>query len=310
MEILTKQVPDNLNLILISDDHEGNIMRFNRGWETMLNIANSEWNGLPESHNYIIDGGDFCEATTIDHPYYRPETVTQPIPALQIDQAVEHRKSIKHKIITILDGNHPMRLYKYDLMTQRLCHELDVPFGTLMCKVHWRAKDDSLMFKSFHTHGRKGINSVAGPPKRRKTNMLVKLQDLLWQKASDCYLMSRSHTHKLLVLPPTAETVIYDEDRVEHHKYSTAFTDQAADYIHKDDRWYVSTGSFLKSRDSSKRMVYKGKSIGISSYAEAGDYDPLDLGFAIAEVRDRKLIMVREVKLLGGGGIEVDPPIR
>lgn len=310
MEILTKKIPvSNYNILLISDQHIGSIMRFARGWDTMCEIANSEWNGVKSKYNYIVDGGDFCEGIIIDDPRYDPRTITQPIPALQIDDAIEAYKPIRDKLVVMLDGNHPMKLWKYDFVTPRLCHELDIPFGTLMCKIHWLDKDNNLMFKSFHNHGRKQISSQAGPPKRRYTNMQIRLQDILWQKASDCFLMCRSHTHRLIILPPTPETVIYDTDRTEHHQYSTSYIDQAAKYIHKDDRWYVSTGSFLKSRDVNKRIVYKGKSIGISGYAEAADYDPLDLGFAIAEVRNKKLVMVREVRLLGDGEVEVDPPI-
>lgn len=315
MELLTKQVPNDFNLFLISDDHEGNAMRYNRGWDVMVDMVNSSWNGLDETRNYIVELGDFCEGLLIDHPYYRPETVTQSITALQILAAIDHRKHIKHKILAILDGNHPMRLWKYDYMTQRLCYELGVPFGSLQCKISFVSeKGNKLMFKGFFTHGRKGISSVAGSPKRRETNMLIKLQDLLWQKASDCYIMARAHTHKLLILPPTPETVIYDEDREEHHDSSTSYIDQAAQYIHKDDRWYVSTGSFLKLRDATKRMVYipprdgaEGVTMPISSYAEAADYDPLDLGFAIAEVRDRRLVQVRKVSLTGK--VEIEPSI-
>lgn len=308
MEILTKRVPNNFNLWLFGDQHIGSIMRHASGWNTLIDMMNSSWNGVSAKYNYGIDHGDFCEAITIDDPRFDIRTTTQSIPAQQIVDATEIYKPIRNKLVVMLDGNHPMKLWKYDYMTPRLCHELNIPFGTLACKVHWLDRNGDLMFKSWHNHGRKGISSIAGPPARRLTNMHIALQNHLWAKAGDCFLMCRGHTHKLLVMPPTPEVTLYDNERVELNKYTTSYTDQAAEYIGKDDRWYVSTGSFLKLRDVSKRIVYMGKSIGVSGYAEAADYDPMELGFAVAEIRGRKLVEVRKIKLLSDG-IEVDPPI-
>lgn len=318
MELLTKQIlVNNFNIFLISDAHLGSLMHHSTGFTTMCNMVNSEWNGVKARHNYVIDGGDFCEAITIDDPRFDPHTVIQPIPALQIDEAIKLYKPIKDKMVVMLDGNHPMKLWKYDYMTPRLCYELGAPFGTLSCKMQWVDKSGDTLFRSFHTHGRKGISSAAGPPARRLVNRQVRLQDLLYAKAGDCFLMCRSHTHQLIVMPPTPELYLYDDSKVELSGYTDSTVDQAAQFIPKDSRWYVSTGSFLKLRDSTKHIVYKpadeeeGKpamTIGVSGYAEAADYDPMELGFAIAEVRNRKLVQVRAVKLLAKG-IDVDPPI-
>lgn len=307
MEILIKQIPANANIFLFGDKHQGSIMSFNKGWKVLCDTMNSKWNGI--TRNYGIDHGDFCEGITIDDPRYDPRTITQPIPALQVDDSIEDYQPIRDKIVVMLDGNHPRKLWKFDYMTPRLCHALDIPFGTLSCKVHWVDKNNDLMFKSFHTHGRKQINSAADDPLTAELNMMRILRRVLRRKAGDCYLMCRGHTHKLIILPPTAISNIYDKNRIEQHRYTTSYIDQTAEYIHDTDRWYVSTGSFLKLRDTQKRMVYKGKSIGISGYAEAADYDPLDLGFAVAEVRNKKLVQVREVRILGSGKVEVNPPI-
>ena len=55
-------------------------------------------------------------------------------------------------------------------------------------------------------------------------------------------------------------------------------------YIHPDHRWYVSAGSFLKLYEE-----------GVSGYAEIGEYDPVELGFAIARVRNQKIVWVDKV---------------
>ena len=57
-------------------------------------------------------------------------------------------------------------------------------------------------------------------------------------------------------------------------------------YIHPDHRWYCNTGSFLR--------LY---GMGISSYAEIGEYDPVELGFCVARVRDRIIQGIDKVVL-------------
>jgi hypothetical protein len=54
-------------------------------------------------------------------------------------------------------------------------------------------------------------------------------------------------------------------------------------FIHEDSRWYVCSGSFLKTVD-----------IGLTGYAEAAELDPVELGYAVVEVRDGKVKNVRE----------------
>ena len=58
------------------------------------------------------------------------------------------------------------------------------------------------------------------------------------------------------------------------------------DYIHPDQRWYVNTGTFRKSRG-----------IGFVDYAELAGFSPLPLGYVVVEVRDRKIQAIREVEV-------------
>ena len=55
------------------------------------------------------------------------------------------------------------------------------------------------------------------------------------------------------------------------------------EWIPTEQRWYVNTGAVLKLYGE-----------GVSGYAEVAGYDPIELGFAVVEVRDR---MVQGVRL-------------
>ena len=57
-------------------------------------------------------------------------------------------------------------------------------------------------------------------------------------------------------------------------------------YIHPDNRWYINTGSFLKSSQN-----------GVSGYAEMFEYSPIELGFAVVEVRNKTIQNVRSIFL-------------
>ena len=57
-------------------------------------------------------------------------------------------------------------------------------------------------------------------------------------------------------------------------------------YIHPDARWYVNSGSFLKTFGEN-----------VSSYSEMAEYDPIEIGYAVVEVNHRKITNVRKVVL-------------
>ena len=99
--------------------------------------------------------------------------------------------------------------------------------------------------------------------------------------------MSRGHTHWLDRLPPEHDVFLADDGKRTFQNWTVA--DHTAEYIHPDLRWYVSTGSFLKS-------IITGK--GISGYAEIGDYDPNNwLGYMLCKVRNGKIQEIEPVRI-------------
>lgn len=279
MELITKKLPINHNLFLFGDDHEGTILRHNDGWNQLVDMMHSSIDGLPESANFGVHHGDFMEGIMIDDPRYDGLT-EQGLPLQQLYNSQRNIDPIKGKLICMLEGNHPIKLWKFGRLTEQLCKELGVQYGTWTAKITYRDTRGEIMYKHYCAHGRKTINSTADDPRRRKANMELILKRHLKFKAGDCVLQSKGHTHKLLCCEPEVDLYLSDDEKAVHQNYTSA--DHTAEYIHPDLRWYVNTGSFLKSIG-----------IGLSGYAEIAEYDPVELGFYIVKVRDRE---IQEIK--------------
>ena len=273
MELLRKKVPVNHNLFLIGDDHEGTILRHHDGWAQFVDHACSSIDGLPEKANFIVDHGDIIDAIDPMDPRYDGLTEDGLI-LQQIERAIKNRTAIRDKIVCILDGNHPLKKWRFGRITPHICEKLNVPYGGWSAKITYSNTRNEILYKHFCIHGKRSINSAADDPKRRRTNKLLTLKRLLKFKAGDCVLMSRGHTHWLDRLTPEHDMYLIDDTQKVHQAWTKA--DQTAEYIHPDLRWYVSTGSFVKTVLANK---------GISGYAEIAEYDPQLMGYMICKVR-------------------------
>ena len=284
MKIITKKLPANHNNFLFGDDHLGTTLRHNKGFDKLMNMMEQEYDGC--KNNYGTHHGDYLEAIMQDDIRFHPDTVKSSFPMEQLKWAVKLYKPMKHRLLTILEGNHPLKLWRFGNLTQQLCEDLGVEYGTWSAKLIIRTKNDQLMYKSFHTHGRKGITSTADDPKRRIVNQRLILKRHLKFKMGDTILMCKGHVHKLIICGPESELYMTDDGDKVRQNHTMDNIDQTDTYIHPDHRWYVCTGSFLKLYGEN-----------VSGYAEIGEFDPIELGFAIAKVRNRKLVGVDPIYL-------------
>jgi len=275
MKLLQKQLPDNHNIFLYGDAHHDSVLSSDKGWEVLVDAMHSKYDGC--KNNYGAEGGDDIEAIMVDDKRYSEEMKTTALPLLQMRHAVEKRQSIKKMLLYKLQGNHEMKLWRFGNLMADMCLELDVPFGTYTTKFTVNDSKGNLMYKVYDTHGRKGINSTADDPIRRKTNLRLTLKRHLKFKAGDCAVMIKHHTHKLLVCKPESELYLTDNGSEIEQGYTG--WGQNETYIHPDARWYGNAGSFLK--------LYGDD---FSGYAEIAEYDPLEIGFLILVVRDRKIV--------------------
>ena len=277
MQLLTYNLPDSHNIFHFGDLHDGSVLSSTIGWNELVKLMNSKYDGC--NNNYGIEGGDMVEAICCDDKRFSSEKLAEPLPLAQMREAVKRRQPIKEKILTILQGNHERKLWRFGNITEDVCDDLGVPFGTYTAKVTINDKHGNLMYKVYETHGFRNITSTADDPKRRQANLELILKRHLKFKSGDCAVMIKHHAHKLLVCKPEAELYLTDDGK----KISQNYTHwgQNEPFIHPDARWYGCAGSFLKLH---------GK--GISGYAEVMEYDPVELGFLITRVRNKKIVSV------------------
>ena len=140
-----------------------------------------------------------------------------------------------------------------------------------------------VMFKGFFTHGRRLIRTIADDPVRRTANEKLQLKQHLKNKMGDCLIMAKGHCHRLIVSDPIESLYLMTENEEIHQRY-THSAHKEYKFIHPDHRWYCATGSFLKTFGEK-----------VSSYAEVGEMDPVELGYVKVIVRDRTIAKVERI---------------
>ena len=275
MKLLSFNLPSNHNSFLFGDTHDGATLRSSRGWGVLVNAINSPYEGC--SNNFWVDVGDQIEAIMTDDKRSDEDKSKEPYPLEQVKIAIKNREPIKEKGLVLLDGNHTRKLWRFGNLAGEIAEGLGVEYGTYTCKLSIKDKSDNLMYKIFATHGQKMIRSTADDPIRRIANEELQLKRHLKFKAGDCAVMVKGHTHKLIVSPPRFELFLTDDGKKIKQNYTS--WGQNEPYIHPDARWYGNTGSFL--------TLYGQDT---SGYAEIAEYDPVELGFLVLKVRDKKIV--------------------
>ena len=239
MKLITKTLPSNHNIFFFGDLHDGSMLSFQRGWDKLCDVMNSEYDGC--SNNFGADGGDMIEGIMVDDKRFSADKLTEPLPLAQSNRAVVQREAIKNKLLYILMGNHERTLWRFGDITADVCEKLGVQYGTYTTKLIVQDSNGNLMYKTYDTHGFKGINSAADDPLRRSANMKLTLKRHLKFKAGDCAVMIKHHTHKLLVCKPESELYMVDDGKSIKQGYTS--WGQTEKYIHPDARWYGNTSS-------------------------------------------------------------------
>ncbi len=275
MKLITVKLPRDHNIFHFGDRHDGSVLSYQHGWHKLVRAMGEPYAGC--SNNYGIDGGDMIEAITVDDKRYSQEKLSEPLPLAQMEKATEDRKPIKDKLLTILLGNHEYAIWRFGNITEKVCEELGVVYGTYTAKITVKDTAGKFLYKIFETHGIRNITSSADDPKRRRVNMQLILKRQLRNKAADCVVMIKHHAHKLIVCRPESELYLTDNGKEVQQNYTG--WGQTEKFIHPDARWYGCAGSFLR--------LYGD---GISGYAEIREYDPVELGFLVTKVRDGKVI--------------------
>jgi len=282
MELIEWQVPANFNLFLFGDLHIGSTMYSKDGINKLVDMMLSVYKEVKPKNNFGLCHGDVIEGIMIDDPRFDP-LVHKDFVTDQEDTVVDTLWPVRDKLVTILDGNHPRKLWRFGDITKRISSRLGVKYGTWSCRVSYLDHKHKLVFKHFATHGRKAISSTADDPMRRLVNMKLILKRHLRDLSGDCLLRSKGHTHRLFRIKPLKDLYLVDDGKKIKQAYTLAAPVELP--IHPDRCWYVNTGSFLR--------LYS--ELGVSGYAEMAEYAPLEIGFAVVVVRNRQ---IRDVDLI------------
>lgn len=294
MRLLTVETPRDFNLFLTSCTHFGSRLCHEDGIEQMIDMIKHPYEGV--DNNHAIHHGDIIEGIKIDDPRFVRAASLQPEILPQVDYAIEKLYPIRHNLKVINHGNHELKLHKFGNIAAHIAKNLGVPYGTNSCKISYRDEDTGeLLFKHYASHGRKSIGSSADDPIRQRANMQLQLKRHLKMKAGDCMLMSKGHTHRVITLEPNPELFLYDDGNKVGHGHVRS--KQNAKYIPAEMRYYANVGAFYKLYGNEMHS-YDSKDIMnsvFSSYAEEAEYDPIELGFVVAVVRDGKVRGLREI---------------
>jgi hypothetical protein len=250
-------------------------------------MMHSDYDGC--KNNYGIDHGDIIEGICVDDPRYDGLT-TEANVYQQMQQAMRNRARIADKLLVIMEGNHPLKLWRFfgpskPGLTETVCKDIGVNYGTWSCVLEYKTLNGKgLHFRHFATHGAGTFRSVADDPKRRYANIKLSLKKKLKGKVGDCLLMSCGHAHTMIYCEPEPELYMQTTGNKLKGKYTGP--KKVDGYIHPDYRHYLCCGSF-----------YKIYAYGHSGYAEIAGYDPVQLGFWITKVRDRKIVGIDPVEL-------------
>lgn len=279
MRLLTVRVPRDFNLYQFGDTHEGSILKYNKGIEKFIETVRQDKAG------YAIHVGDEIEGIIIDDKRYDLDTTKQPIPFKQAKAVIEQFRPLGSKLITILWGNHPYKLWKFGNLTEHICHELNIPFGDYSCKISFRDGRNKPMFKAYVEHGNKTFQNRAGGPHQREGNRQEALKRWLSPLAGDCAYMGQGHAHEGVICEPFHQLWMSDDAQELKQKYwKPEYKD--GEFIHPDHRVYVCSPAFKKSRG-----------VGITSWEERRGFAPSELGYVKTRIENGQIVQVEKVVL-------------
>lgn len=279
MRLLKAKMPSSFRLVLMGDLHIGSNGCHTGGIMTLMDeIAAS-------SDMYFVCMGDWVDAVCSDDKRFHYTKGELSLPLQQCALAKELISPAAHRCLAALKGNHEDKLHRFGDITQDLiAAPLRIPYGGYVCKL---ALEDSWgpLFKSYLWHGplRGSVTSNAKDYAQRQANMKAAVRRYLENKASDSSVMALGHTHRLLIMEP-APKLLMSDDGVQLKSSYLPHPEPGARYIEPDSRWYVNTGSYLKSQVLDE-----------DSYAELAGYDPIELGHAEIVVEDRKIVAVKRM---------------
>jgi hypothetical protein len=287
MKIISKQMPRDYNLYVGSDLHLGSPTVSEDAIAEMVNDCKKDRKG------YMANIGDNIEAITAKDKRFEFSNTKYQTAHEQADAVVKLFKPLGQKLLAVGFGNHEMKLNGVIQADRYIAEALGVPHGRYEYKLQMYDKDTGLLMHKHHFwHGAGQVTSNAKDKIQAEGNMKAALKNKLMRKGwADCIAHYMGHIHRFIIVPPTVNNELYlttdqsgkIKQHYRHHE------NQAADYISPDARWYVATGSFMKT--------YCQEDDEYISYAETFGYSPAEIGYLKTIVRDGNIVDIERVLL-------------
>lgn len=283
-------IPYDCNLFLAGDMQWGNACTHESAIDKLFHGLEGDFLGC--SHNRLILMGDLIETIDIsDRRFSFDSSVIHTIRE-QRNHAVARLAPVKHRIAVLLRGNHEYRIHStYGNISEEIAEAIGCVYGSYSCVVTFVGPKDEILFRGFFHHGFGRLTSQAKDWVQAQANIKASLKNKLQYLYSGAVLMAMGHTHQLLVVPPDPSLQIVNDNQNDLHAVYRDderfnFMDQAGLMIPEQFRYYVNTGSFLK--------LYED---GVESYGERYGLRPVEIGFAVAVVREGRVVDVKRIVL-------------
>lgn len=282
------KVEDDCNIFLWGDTQWGNVGTHEAGIDRLFNTVHSEYRGC--SHNYAVHMGDHIEGIVVGDRRFAFDQLKPKKYFLraQIDHAIKRERELRGKQILALNGNHEhVWTNTYGDITAEICEAVGCVYGQRSCVMRLVRKRRGQLIGRAHVHH--GFGKLASNAKdfvQRRANMEAALKLKLQGLFDGAVVHAMGHTHQLIIVPPDPSVKMIargDGEVQQAYPYSDEeiLIDQAAPFIPPDFRWYVNTGSFLRS--------YSEEGV---SYAEAAGMRPVELGYPVLAYRDARLVKI------------------
>jgi hypothetical protein len=282
MELISKVMPEDYTLVDTGDWHLGNCNAHLDGIKEVIKR-------LEEPGVYGVLKGDLLDSILPNDKRYASCAVSIPTPMQSLDLLTEMLMPVRNKIVAVMLGNHEYHLINTLNIASELARRLDAPYGGYVCKLICLDSRHKVMHKMLLTHGYGSLPTGAKDSIQRRANQESALKRRLENTGhSDCIYMSMGHTHKLMAVQPTInhEVMLIDDGKKLKQQYRT-HTDQTAQYIPPEARWYGCSGSMLKTNTA--------PGVGAISYSEVFMYGPSEMGWLEVDVSQREMQGLRKV---------------
>lgn len=287
MELIKKELPKDYELVQCGDIHIGSPTSSEESVKEMVEYVATNKNV------FLANIGDNIEAIAPNDKRFAFSNTPYKTAQQQADRVVELFKPIRDKIIAWGSGNHEWKLINTCDWGKYIADALNVPYGSYVYKVEvHRRGNHKLMHKLWFTHGAGYIGSNAKDDIQREANMKASLKGKLSRSShADCVYCGMGHIHKSIIVKPTVENRLYCNTNESGHikQHYHVMSNQDADYIPPDSRFYVSSPSFMK--------LYSKPGSGYIGYGEIAGYEPSEIGYTKIIVDDTKIVDVQAIIL-------------